>query len=582
MCMSGSLWGGPAVSTGRSGAVGCFFACIDVVGADDRDMQRLLSVGLAVFLAASCVAQIRADIRDFGADGTDTLDDSAAFAAAAAAVIAAGKGVVYVPSGRELSPGVFQSFKFYVGSPVSVTIPSGKHLTLAGDARSSSIRALPGALPTMFSFHVSGNARLDVSSLSLDGNASSVSQPAGSRIMSIIGSGAVDAPSEIRVSGCSFIDQVYVSLTIWGSGSYENTRALVDSCSFKGGRSGVNKTGATFDPRYVEIGDGAGVTVTACQFDTLRSGADRSFDPGISGVITTRSGSQEPIPFSKVIVSSCTFRGVGRVAVNSIGCVDLYARTAGAVVSGNRFYDCRYTAIRGKSCAEGVVVANNTVFISNADGIEFTHVATAPLWHSSQSVIEGNVVRSVQRRGIHYDGGDGALARNVSVQGNCVVDAQSSGISVMQVQDVSIVGNVLESVSIETGGVGVTSGIHVKDVAGECVVSTNKVSKIGQTSQAGNLPVAIFVEGRGTTSNVLIADNMVRQSVHGGIVFRDLNYGRVVGNMLRWPGTPSGTALVGVNMDLIMIQSNVNSGYANPLSLTTYSVLKESGNSWNP
>ena len=477
------------------------------------------------------MAQARADIRDFGADGTDGLDDSAAFSAAAAAVLGAGGGEVFVPSGEELSPGVFQTFVFHIGAQVSVTVPSGKQISILGDAPSSTVKALPGATGSMLFFVVEGDARLEVSSLTLNGNGADPAQPSGARTLRITGTGGVGDPSEIRVSGCKFEDQVFVSLTLWGGDSFENTRAHVDSCLFVGGRKGVNELGWPNDPRYVEVGNGAEVTIKSCYFDTLHSGADRSFDPGISGVITTRSVQEEPIPFSTLIVSSCVFRGVGRFADgnNSIGCVDMYARTRGSIVSGNRFLDCRYTAVRGKSCIDGLVVSANTVDKSHADGIQVTPVASQPYFNGGAVVIHGNTIQDVGRRGIHYSGGDQqdiAAASNVLIRNNNIARAWSSGISVTRAQDVSVIDNVLDSVSIEEKGVGVISGIHITEVIGGILVAGNNISQVGEARQTGSLPAAILVQGQGTVTNALVVSNRIRSSIHRGVVAADLNYFR--------------------------------------------------------
>src|SRR5215213_62126 len=88
-------------------------------------MQRLLSLVLALALCANTHAQQFYNIKDFGANGTDTLPDTDAINKAIDAAAAAGGGTVYFP------PGNYYSFTIRLKSYISLYIDKGAALIAA-------------------------------------------------------------------------------------------------------------------------------------------------------------------------------------------------------------------------------------------------------------------------------------------------------------------------------------------------------------------------------------------------------------------------------------------------------------------
>jgi len=239
-------------------------------------------------------------------------------------------------------------------------------------------------------------------------------------------------------------------------------------------------------------------------------------DCGNNGILVWRSRAEE----DGTIVSSNRISKIRNAAggTGEYGNGINVFRAGSVLVTGNRIFDCAYTAVRGNAASniqiianscerlgevalyaefgfEGALIANNLVDAA-ATGISVTNFNEG----GRLAVIQGNLIRNLFRREHEKD------------------DKRGEGIGVEA--DAVVIGNTIENAP--TVGIQIGWGTFMRDVS-----ATGNVIRHAR--------VGISVTGAPEAGKCLIANNLISNAKDGAI--REMQFGEMVGpDLVREPG----------------------------------------------
>lgn len=253
------------------------------------------------------------NVRDFGAVGDNVTDDSAAFQAAADALINAVSGVINVPSGT-----------FYVATPVDLSSNtkiqgSGVGLTTLRCAKRASSNA--NSYLSQAVFTASGVDNITVADITFDGD---VTSPLNSDNLSPQGLLDFDTSTNVTIERCKFTK--FFSSTpigyVYSDATYQLGAIFMYDCSY------INVK----DCEYISPTYGNLTMVLECDNITL-DGLKSTFTGNGTTIINESPINVWGETTSNVTIENCYFKDTAGSSINLAG-------TGNFIVQNNRFENC--------------------------------------------------------------------------------------------------------------------------------------------------------------------------------------------------------------------------------------------------
>lgn len=397
-------------------------------------------------------------VKDFGAVGDGTTDDTDAFIAA---ISACANASVYIPAGTYILRTVTISVSVEIYGPGTVKLKNNydQNNVSLGDTNAA-----------MFDITTS-NAVVKFIGITFNGNQANQSAvtPSLSLIRAWNRSGASTTSLDISVVDCTFMNQTSASIRVNGVTNADGKNILnVHGCLFLDGRKGIglgdpasaNPLG--FTPFYIDLYDRVQSIVSDCRFifrSTLAALAEYAPGAGRWTFVDSTTNTDG----ASGVVTNCACYRVGRkdekydgtaTGNNGLGVFDFYARARDMVIHGNTFDECFNAAVRGKTNIDRVVITGN-IINNTPGGISITPNTYTP--QTGYIVIANNVIRGGDQWGI-------------SVVGN-----SASGVG--YVSDLAITGNVIENITNVNSATGNIGAIIVR-YHDKAVISNNVISNV--------------------------------------------------------------------------------------------------------
>lgn len=465
-------------------------------------------------------------VKDFGATGDGTTDDTDAFAYAIAV-----SDNIFIPNGtyvlRTLT--IAASVSFF-GSGV---------LRLKTNYDQDNV-SIGGSNLAMFDITVA-DAIVNFNGLTFDGNQANQSASTPSlaliRAWNRFGSLASNI-LDINVIDCVFKNQTSASIRVNGGGDTNSRNTVnVRGCLFLDGRKGIGSgdpasaSALGFTPFYIDCYDRVQLSVSDCRF-VFRSSLASFGEYAPSAVRWTFVDATVSVDGASGSVSNSYFYRVGRkdqkydgtaTGNNGLGVLDFYARGREIVINNNTFDSCLNSAIRGKTNVDKAVIQGN--MIKNTP----LAINITPNTYADQNGyinISGNVIRGSDQFGIAVVGNNASapdFVYQVTVNGNTIddvtnVDAATGnvgGIVVRYHHRLIINNNNISNVTgVNCSGIAVRSG----DGAGHTVVVGNCISVVDYRG--------IFFDLGG--DKIVCNSNLIETCGGEGIVFYGHNSADVV------------------------------------------------------
>lgn len=464
----------------------------------------------------------------------------------------------------------------------------------------------------------SGGVRVTVRGLVFDGNEANqaAADPRGMSIRFADQSGAATGSSEIIVEGCTFVDQTQYAVMASGlTESNERQAVIVRGCTFLDGRKGIgsgdpasaNANGLT--PFYIQLTDHLDAIVENNVFRFRKTlAATAEYAP--CAVRVTFLGATVNADGASVIVSGNVFDRIGRkdadylgnpTGNNGLGVVDFYGRGREAVVSDNKFDSCYNSAVRGKTNIDGISVTGNMIeatplsinigpatfesqlgavvisgnTITDADQFAIGCVGNNALtttWVQNIS-ITGNAIRTVT----NVDGATGNVggilvryAKTCAISGNTITDASGigiSGITARNMETVTISGNTIATAA--------SLGIYCNGVADRALVSGNNIEGAGFWG--------IGIDSTTAASDISVTGNMIDGAVDYGILpISTVGHLNITGNTALSISGLSRGIYIPATITVATVSANISDATSPLFNASTGALVKEWGNSWNP
>lgn len=366
------------------------------------------------------------NVKDFGAVGNGSTNDTTAVQAALTAAAATG-GTVFVPAGTYQVAGL--------------TIAS--NVRLLGTGQGSILRAVAGMGTTtaLISNATQGsftNSNITIEAIAFDGNGVSLGG-AQSRFTELVSFSRVTG---LKVRGVTVTNTSYIGMACGGCIDVEITNSSFYTCGFDGATSNggpalwIATTGGDTP---------TGVSVTNCVFrDNRWSGLHFSVDTGSITGCAFKNNKEAHIFGSTLAGVS----GLSNVAIvgNSFETVTQKDISGSAIelggynlsITGNTIFDCAHNGIALTDC-QRVTVSGNTIGDFNksitpqAAGIALITTAGAGSQPRTTS-ITGNTIYDLSSTGYAaiLVGGTGAAVSGITITNNNVNGAWSSGVPIFR------------------------------------------------------------------------------------------------------------------------------------------------------
>lgn len=435
-------------------------------------------------------------VKDFGALGDGSTDDSAAINAAFA-----GGGIIYFPAGVYIARNLVMD-----SSAVVYGVP-GKSVIKRPAGTSGGILQLSG-----------GNVSFAFRDMTFDGDYQNQTPFSSRRMLDytyegLEGSGQY--PADLRVENCQFMNVEMTGIRYVGnSAGFNRASVVITGCKFIRIQPGT----PTFAPAFVGISNGANVVVSDNFFDSRLDVETEVTSTAIS--ITKRSSTSEP--GGMVVTGNQIFRcGRGGAGISDqLGAIEFYSDAAQVLIANNRLYNSNGRTITGKTDSPNCIIIGNSCINdqSRPTGIGILAAANGSTTQADNHrwIIANNIVKRTDA-GIRIEGR--TLASYVVLQGNIIDDAEYVG--------------------------GISRSIFVSNVS-SVLIDSNIVSGRPNYSWSG-----IVTQGCPDAS---ISNNRIENALDG-LVFNSATstYASIIGNTL------SGIRQYGVNafdVASIVVRSN--------------------------
>jgi Pectate lyase superfamily protein len=248
---------------------------------------------------------------------------------------------------------------------------------------------------------------------------------------------------------------------------------------------------------YLNYGDGGKILISRNSFVKAKS------DPLGGGIMLSAQGGY----YHSAIITDNYFEHLGTTNENHSGAIDLYNFIHRTVITGNRFYNLTYSAIKVGNSAE-LVIANNVIYKdSQESGKE-----AAAIFHSgcvryddcgggpwNNIVISGNVIKDWKGSfGINVNGhmDDPIKKAQRHLISNNIIDNARGGINLFGVQDAVLEGNIIHRTVNDT-----------PDLSGIVILVSNGTINIRGGEIISCYPYGIIGQPYVTESNTVIKNN---------------------------------------------------------------------------
>lgn len=425
------------------------------------------------------------NVRDFGAKGDGSADDSGAVRAA---IDRAAGDIVYFPSGTYLID--------------NMTVLTVADILLGVGAV---LQHKAGATHPMFAF---SGSFLRIRGGVLDGNkANQPNRPV------LIG-GSVAQGNQIVLEGVTVRDHVKACVYAQNFGGYIG----VQNCLFTGQAEHGGSAGET--SAIISVVSGQPGVKGLLRFNHNRAigtNAPRQAGSNPGGVFFGPVTATDDGNLSTVEAIGNWFWGYGQnCAGNVIAPLHTYPASSGARYIGNYFEQSSFAAISAKSvqqfiCSDNVVVNGQ---VSTANAAREGAINYGPSYHAGShsrpmAVISGNVIDSpggepsLVQNGICVFGSTTSIAQQIVVSNN-VITSCGMGILVSEAADITIDSNVITTTS-QTAATGIYGGIRLDQMEGDAAIRGNRVvctSGSAITAMSGMSKCRLTLDGNSMRSAV--------------------------------------------------------------------------------
>ncbi|CAG7651090.1 hypothetical protein PAESOLCIP111_06244 [Paenibacillus solanacearum] len=451
------------------------------------------------------------NVKDFGAAGDGTADDTAAIQAALDYAYAQGGGTVYVPAGVypiTATLSIFARTKLELaahasirrnGSNVKPMLTNGRKgqntgtgytghgdIEIAGGTWDGNSANFPTQFPHMSFAHATNLVIRDTKIINnVNDHHIEVNSTNGCRILNVWFEGYLRTSREAEAIQIDLSTQsAFPHFGPWDNTPCKNI--LVDGCTF------INCCRGVGSHSVLEGYNHSNIRITDCHFENMSDNAVFAWN------------------YDNLVVSGNTFE-------NCVSGIDISSRAGevhNVVVSGNilrnitpksdwggiRVYTPVSVANAGGRIANIAITGNVVENVSGVVGIHANQI--------SRITISDNTVRNIggsaAGRGIYI----GSCTGGATVSGNHVTQCTERGIAVVQSQgSVNMVGNVIAATQ--------SHGIH-SDTCQYVVCANNAVTDVGKDG-VGN---GIYFAGSHRSH---IADNVIAGSAENGINVKNCN-----------------------------------------------------------
>lgn len=389
------------------------------------------------------IANASANIRDFGATGNGTSDDSTAFNSAMTALNAQGGGTLYLPVGDY--------------NLNHVATPMYDNITIQGEGFGSILRNFDGGTYTGINnltwrnFKIYGYRYIWNTSSSLlfeDIDFENYDPTGGStqssRFCQFTNSQDV---SVIRVKAVNCQYAVWSGDGSGGSQTSQNKNIRVEGCYFE------NTENYSY-PAAVNIADGADIVVT----NNIIKGFNHTSGNSGYGVY---QGDNTAFKAERIVVTGNTIDDCGMgVRIHSAGNITISNNVINMVIANSN-------CIANDGDADPVDAStpeNCTISGNVVDGGDITWVGV----YKNVS-ITGNVVRNANRGINSYNSGAGDYIEYLTIASNTISNCQQSGIMLQDTSVASVIGNTITNTNLAGGAAGYASSMI------SCYTNTNNV-----------------------------------------------------------------------------------------------------------
>ena len=460
------------------------------------------------------------NVKDYGATGDGTTDDTTAIQATLDACNTAGGGVVFLPRGTykctaTLNPAANVSM---VGTGALSIIDVSATLKL------SAIFANASSGTTFADFAIVGSGQ---GAQPANVAATPTGTDAGCGLI-LAGASAVTVRG-LHVSACGGTTGVapYNGVAgIWLTYGTQNT--TVTGCHVSTSRNGINEDNFfVADPHGNKI---VGNTVDACRFGIALDSSGAATDTLVSGNTVTNS-QQSGVDLNKAQLVRVTGNYIENVGIESGNSGVFFYATSGipgydVVISGNTIKASNGHGVKIGPYVYRVNVSDNVIISPVKNGIYAQGTCR-------YYTFSNNVVHSPTESGIVLSTTGGLLASTGAVSGNMLRDCGHYGIILDGVTGVSVTGNVIDGASITTSNT--YDGIRLTNAVTACVFTGNIVN-------ATTCRYTIAGVDSGSNGNTF-AGNIFGTGVTGRAGFANMYqfWSNNADNFTSTGGTPAGT-----------------------------------------
>jgi len=481
----------------------------------------------AVARTASSKMRESISVKDFGAVGNGITDDTDAVQAA---ITAAYGGSLYVPEGVYLVTAVTAIDSIYIYGEGT--------LKQKPDSGTSQMLLLSGSSKN-FSFY----------GLRFDGNQQGQTVKTG-RTLSYGGIGTANEVSSLVVDNCTFVNGCSVDIFVRNDSS-RTTRELVQitRCRFLAGYEATGAETAT----YISISSPVSYLIADNVVDFLGTPAAK----GRSGFVIQDGYSQASTDRPRGAIVANIFEGVGRGGTDPLGCIDLYTYGETITIVGNSINRCYGRGIAIKADARNIAINGNTVegltdlLSVSADGAIVCNTSVTTTAGGIVNV-SGNSIYNSSSDGVVFTGRDISgtyFASTVNINGNTVSTCTKRGITVTDIDDITITANAITGATLQS--------VIIDKVRGVANVVGNTLTNCGSE--------ALRIANSGGVKGMLNAcGNVIAQNSWYGIQISGLTSGCISGNLIDCT-TFGAFSIDGVSGNLRITSNYINS--PTPLTL---------------
>ena len=447
-------------------------------------------------------------VKDFGAVGDGSTDDTAAINLAVTYASSIGGATVTFPAGTYM---VNAS-----GNLTGVQMKTGVYLDLTG----AKLKAISANSPNYRLVYFTGVSDCGIIGGEIEGDRATNSATGeqghcvyvilncsrvlvqNATISNAFGDGiyAGRLCSDIKITGCTITNNRRNNISVTSA-----SNVLIDGCDISNANGTLPECGIDIEPNP---GDAVSnnVVISNCHvYNNAQQGI--SFPaPAPTPLIET------------AIVANCHIYGNGAEGIRAsyvknleiTGCI-IYSNAGGGVydtsalatsmtIDGNIIFGNTGSGVEGFS--SGTVISNNTIRNNTQWGIKWQY--------GQQCTLVGNIISDCGEDGIYYERG-----YNCSIVGNTVKNTQKNGIyitgtvtsSVTRTRSCVVSGNSVYASGLATDNT--YSGIYLDTYANTCTVTGNSVER----AASGNQPLhAIYA----VDASVVIVGNMTNNGAKSG------------------------------------------------------------------